>query len=470
MRQKYLMKSTIWESFFPNFSVSKRIERILFRWYNLDMSYSILIVDDEEHMCISLSKLLKLHQFNASFETDAISALNTLKKKHFDLVITDLKMPGMDGISFIDKVKAMKLPIPIIMISGYASIENVVEAMRCGAINFYSKPVKNAALLDEIKKVLSLKKGYHHKEQQIITANNNINELLLLASKAGPTDAPVIITGESGTGKELFAAHIHSMSKRKENPYIKINCAAIPDNLLESELFGHVKGAFTDAKEDRKGKFAAAEGGTLFFDEIGEMSMKTQAKLLRVLQEKEYEQVGSDTIRHMNIRFIAATNRNLPELIAKGKFREDLYYRLNVVSIEIPPLRERKEDILPLAKHFLSDLNFLYNKHINSFSDEVIAAFLSHLWPGNIRELKNTVERAVIFCDGSFLDINSLPEPYRRKIEEDNRNLKNVYDKVTREVILEALEKSNGSKQKAAEILNINRRTLYNKMKLLELL
>ncbi|MGC9313183.1 MAG: sigma-54-dependent transcriptional regulator [Sediminispirochaetaceae bacterium] len=434
------------------------------------MPNSILIVDDEKHMCISLSKLFNLHGFKASYETDARSALATLRKQHFDLVITDLKMPGMDGISFIDTVKSMKLPVPIIMISGYASIENVVEAMRCGAVNFYSKPVNTGALLEEIRKLLSIKKNSQQEELDIITANSKINELILMAGKAGPTDAPVIITGESGTGKELFAAHIHNMSKRKDKPYVKINCAAIPENLLESELFGHVKGAFTDAREDRMGKFAAAEGGTIFFDEIGEMSMKTQVKLLRVIQEKEYEQVGSDKIRHMDIRFIAATNKNLPELIERGQFREDLYYRLNVVSIDIPPLRERKDDVLPLARHFLNEMNLLYNRQIVDLTDEAASAFLKHDWPGNVRELKNTIERAVIFCEEEKLGIEALPETYRNRIEYESGHLKNVYDKVTREVILEALEKTNGSKQKAAELLNINRRTLYNKMKLLDLL
>ena len=458
------------EIFFPKPGRTKKIELYPFNGYNCDMLYSILIVDDEKHMCISLSKLLNLHGFNTSYETDAEAALATLRKQNFELVITDLKMPGMDGISFIDKVKSMKLPIPIIMVSGYATIENVVEAMRCGAINFYSKPVDTGNLLTEIKKILSIKRNSRNEEQDIITVNNRINELILMAGKAGPTDAPVIINGESGTGKELFAAYIHNMSKRKDKPYIKINCAAIPENLLESELFGHVKGAFTDAREDRKGKFSAAEGGTIFFDEIGEMSMKTQVKLLRVIQEKEYEQVGSDKIRHMDIRFIAATNKNLPELIKQGNFREDLYYRLNVISIGIPPLRERKDDVLPLARHFLHELNLLYNKQILDLSEEASSAFLKHDWPGNIRELKNTIERAVIFCENDTLGIDSLPESYRNKIEHENTNLKNVYDRVTREVILDALERSNGSKQKAAELLNINRRTLYNKMKFLDLL
>ena len=434
------------------------------------MPFSILIVDDEKQMCVSLSKLLNLHGFETAYETYAEDAIAILRKQKFDLIVTDLKMPGMSGLDFINKIKSMKLPIPIIMISGYATVENVVEAMRCGAVNFYPKPIQTNLLIAEIKKILNITKTSLNKDQSIVTENNRINDLLLLARKAAPTDAPVIITGESGTGKELFASYIHNMSRRKGRAYIKINCSAIPDTLLESELFGHVKGAFTDAKENHKGKFEIAEGGTIFLDEIGEMSLKTQVKLLRVIQEKEYEQLGSNKVRNMNVRFIAATNRDLPTLIKNGDFREDLYYRLNVVSLHIPPLRERKDDILPVARHFLSEMNHIYNKQIKDFSEETAAAFLKHDWPGNIRELKNIVERAVIFCEEEQLDVNCLPDPYRSKINEGNSNLKNVYEKVTREVILEALEKSNGSKSKAAEILNINRRTLYNKMKLLDLL
>ena len=388
------------------------------------MSYSILIVDDEKHMCISLSKLLSLHGFKTSFSTGAEDALSELREQKFDLIITDLKMPGMSGLSFIEKVKSMKLPVPIIMISGYASTENVVEAMRCGAVNFYPKPVKTDELISEIRKILNIRKGRETDDRHIVTENRKMQDLISMAEKAGPTEASVIITGESGTGKELFAAHIHNISKRKDKPYIKINCAAIPENLLESELFGHVKGAFTDAREDRQGKFEAAEGGSIFLDEIGEMSMATQVKLLRVLQEREFERVGSNDIRRMDVRFIAATNRDLLEMIRCGKFREDLFYRLNVVNLKIPALRERKEDILPLARHFLHEMNLVYNKKIQSLSHEVSTAFLSHDWPGNIRELKNTVERAVIFCEEEELGLDCLPERYRSEYDRKNDSLK----------------------------------------------
>ncbi len=433
------------------------------------MSNSILIVDDEKHMCVSLSKLLGAHGFETAYETNAVRALETLRKHSFDLVITDLKMPGMDGIRFIDAAKSMKLPIPLIMISGYATVENVVEAMKYGALNFYSKPIDIPKLLGEIRQVLQVRKTPPEQRGSIITENKRMRELMLVASTAAPTDAPVIITGESGTGKELFAAHIHAMSNRKSKPYIKLNCAAIPDTLLESELFGHTKGSFTDAKEDRAGKFEIAEGGTLFFDEIGEMSMKTQAKLLRVLQEKEFERVGSNEIKRMDVRFIAASNKDIPSRIANGDFREDLYYRLSVITIDIPPVRERKEDVLPLARHFLEEYSGVYNKKIRDFSQTASSIFLYHDWPGNVRELKNTVERAVIFCNEDILGAEHLPHQYRSIINTQEDNLKDLYDKVTREVILDALEKTNGSKQKAAELLNINRRTLYNKMKQLDL-
>jgi len=437
--------------------------------YNLGMSSSILIVDDEKHMCVSLAKLLEAHGFQSAYETNAAQALETLRKRAVDLVITDLKMPGMDGIRFIDAVKSMKLPVPLIMISGYATVENVVEAMRFGALNFYPKPINFPKLLEEIKQVLQARKAPAQQGGFIVSENPKIHELLVVANTAAPTDAPVIITGESGTGKELFAAHIHAMSHRKEKPYVKLNCAAIPDTLLESELFGHVKGAFTDAREERQGRFEIAEGGTLFFDEIGEMSIKTQAKLLRALQEKEFERVGSSEARRINVRFIAASNKDLSALIRQGDFREDLYYRLSVITIEIPPLRERKEDILPLARYFLKEFSGVYNKQIQDFSQEVSSIFLHHDWPGNVRELKNTVERAVIFCTSKILNADHLPQQYRSAIRGEENTLQTLYDKVTREVILDALEKTNGSRQKAAELLNINRRTLYNKMKQLNL-
>ena len=433
------------------------------------MAHSILIIDDEKQMCVSLSKLLEAHGFSTEYCVSPDKALDTIRKNRYDLIITDLKMPGTTGLELIKTIKSMKLPIPMIMISGYASVENVVEAMKFGALNFYSKPLDIHRLVNEIKQFLSVHSVTGRNQDRIITDNPRMKELLLVAKTASPTDAPVIISGESGTGKELFAEYIHTMSHRARSPYITMNCASIPETLLESELFGHIKGSFTDAREDRKGKFEIAEKGTIFFDEIGEMSLQTQAKLLRVLQEKEYERLGSNEVRKMDVRFIAATNKDLPEMIKMGHFREDLYYRLSVITIDIPPLRERKEDILPLARHFLREFNCIYNKQITDFSKAVSSVFLRHDWPGNVRELKNCVERAVIFCDEPEIQPKHFPQQYRSIIEEQGEGLKQLYDKITREVILDALEQTNGSKQKAAELLGINRRTLYNKMKLLDL-
>ena len=438
--------------------------------YTDTMAHSILIIDDEKQMCISLSKLLEAHGFTTDYSISADRALEKVRKNRYDLIITDLKIPGTSGLELIQTIKSMRLPVPIIMISGYASVENVVEAMKFGAHNFYSKPLDISRLVKEIKQFLAVHSESGKHRNRIITDNLRMQDLLLVAKTAAPTDAPVIISGESGTGKELFAAYIHTMSHRASAPYITMNCASIPETLLESELFGHTRGAFTDAREDRKGKFEMAEKGTIFFDEIGEMSLQTQAKLLRVLQEKEYERLGSNEVRKMDVRFIAATNKDLQEMIRKGQFREDLYYRLSVITIDIPSLRERKEDILPLARHFLNEFNCIYNKQINAIGKKMSSVFLRHDWPGNVRELKNCLERAVIFCEEQEIQPRHLPQQYRALIDDDQgEGLKQLYDKITREVILDALEQTNGSKQKAAEILGINRRTLYNKMKMLDL-
>jgi len=427
----------------------------------------ILIVDDEIEMCISLSKLFLAHNYNAIYTSDSKKALILLDKNDIFLVITDYKMPDISGTSLIKMIKAKYPDLPVIMISGFGSVNTIVTAMKYGAQNFYEKPVKFSKLLSEVDQLTNSMKNHSSSDaaDEIITSNPKIKEILEIVDKIASTDIPVIITGKSGTGKELIANAIHSKSNRSKNPYIKINCASIPEALLESELFGHEKGAFTDAREVRKGKFEIAEGGTIFFDEIGEMSLNTQAKLLRVIQEKEFERLGSNKIRKMDVRFIAATNKDLKNLVEAGKFREDLYYRLSVVHLEIPALEKRKEDILPLANYFIKLFNRKYNKSITSISSETMSVFLKHSWPGNIRELKNCIERSVIFCDKSEIIPENLPMQYKRVTDFKDNDIKSVYDKVTREVILNALTKADGSKTKAAEILNINRRTLYNKMK-----
>ena len=436
-------------------------------------------------MCDSLSRMLSTHGYEVVAMQDPKKAFDRIQKHQPDLLITDLKMPEVSGISFLQNLQRNNIHIPTIMISGYASVENVVQAMQFGARNFYEKPLNIPKLFQEIE-FYSKKCSNDHSNFQNLssldriratTRDKKMQECLENVRRAAPTDVPIIITGESGTGKELFAQAIHEESSRKNNPFVKINCASIPESLLESELFGYEKGAFTDARESKPGKFEIAEKGTLFFDEIGEMSLKMQAKLLRVIQEKEYERVGSNQTRRMNVRFIAATNKDLVNSIGTGNFREDLYYRLSVIHINIPPLRQRGDDIILLAKHIIEEISAKYGKDAPRLSKEIELFFKTHPWPGNVRELKNCIERAIIFTDGLEITMEAMPEQYRKELSPENfcddfvdiGNLKGLYDNVCKDVILDALEKTGFSRNRTAELLGINRRTLYNKMKRLGL-
>ncbi|MBI9101579.1 MAG: sigma-54-dependent Fis family transcriptional regulator [Spirochaetales bacterium] len=434
------------------------------------MNPSILVVDDELKLCESLSKILTAHNLPCEYTDNSVTALSMIKENQYQLIISDIKMPGISGLSLLEQISQCAKKLKVIMISGYASTDMVVEAMKLGALNFYEKPLDIPRLVEEVKKVVN---NDEHppfpKEGEMIIHDEKMKHCLQMAHTAALTDVPVIITGESGTGKEHFATTLHENSNRKEKPFIKINCAALPEALLESELFGHEKGAFTDAKSSRKGKFEAAEGGTLFFDEIGDMSLNIQAKLLRVLQEKEYEPVGSNQVRKADVRFVAATHRNLEKMIANGTFRQDLYYRLSVICLEIPPLRERNKDIIPLCDYFLALYCVRYNKPAILLSDEVGAIFQNHSWPGNIRELKNTIERTVIFSKGKEITREDLPSQYKVMIPQENEPLSSFYEKVDREVVLGALEKAHGNKSHAADYLNISRKTLYAKLKKLNI-
>ncbi|MBI9107450.1 MAG: sigma-54-dependent Fis family transcriptional regulator [Spirochaetales bacterium] len=434
------------------------------------MKPSVLIVDDEIKLCESLSKILTAHNLPSEYTDDPEKAVSMIQKNDYQLVISDIKMPGMSGISLLQQISSFNKNLQVLMISGYASVDNVVEAMKLGAVNFYEKPLDLPRLIEEVKGLIGDSRDTSApKEGEMIIFDQIMKNRLQMVNTAAATDAPVIITGESGTGKEHFATALHENSKRKDKPFIKINCAALPEALLESELFGHEKGAFTDAKNDHKGKFEIAEGGTLFFDEIGDMSLKTQAKLLRVLQEKEYEPLGSNKIRKADVRFVAATHRNLEEMIDKGTFRRDLYYRLSVICLEIPPLRERKEDIIPLCDYFLSLYCGSYDKPAIVLSDEVRDIFQNHSWPGNIRELKNTIERTVIFSKCCEVLREDLPSQYQVMIPKESEPLASLHEKVDREVVLGALDKAHGNKSQAAEYLNISRKTLYAKMKKLNI-
>ncbi|KPJ87067.1 MAG: Fis family transcriptional regulator [Spirochaetes bacterium DG_61] len=435
------------------------------------MAFSILIVDDEEELGSSLAEIFSSRGYDGFYTTNPLEVTSLLNIKDIDLIIMDIKMPELGGIDLLKIVKKQNRRIPIIVITGYPSIENAVQAMKYGALNFYVKPINIQALLDEVQQVVIMQgsktvTGTTPVQHEIITKNREMRTLIENLKKAAPTDAPVIIYGESGTGKELAANFLHYMSGRKEGPFIKVNCAAIPDNLLESELFGHERGSFTDAKERHVGKFELASGGSIFLDEIGDMSLKTQSKILRVLQEKKFERLGGKQLLSTDTRVICATNKDIHQMLQEGRFRDDLYYRLCVISVDLPPLRKRKEDIMLLTGYFLKCFNEMYGKDIRFVSAEVKSIFLAHSWPGNVRELKNCVERAVIFCDDDTINVDDLSSQYREIVtDRDLNHFEEVYRNLSREMITEALKKTGGSKQKAAELLKINRKTLYNKMK-----
>jgi DNA-binding NtrC family response regulator len=432
------------------------------------MSFTVLIVDDEPKICLTLRDILKRHGYQARFCTDPLQVIPALRSAPVDLLLIDVKMPGQDGIDLLRSVRAENPDIPVIMISGHATVDSVVIAMKYGALNFYTKPIDNGKLISEIDRLAGTKDFQKPAVAgtRIVTQDPAMLKVIELAKKAAPTNAAVIITGESGTGKELVADLIHRHSTRDERPFIKVNCAAIPEDLLESEMFGHERGAFTDAKAQKQGVFERAGDGTIFLDEIGDMSQKTQAKMLRVLQDGSFTRVGGSVTLRAGCRIVTATNKSLPHLIDKGLFREDLYYRLSVVTLHLPPLRERRGDIPLLADYFLKEFDARYEKPIRTFSEQVRSLFLCHDWPGNVRELRNLVERAVIFCEEDAIDASLIPEHYQGMREAAHADsLDERYKTSAREVIVEALRECGGVKQKAAVLLKIDRKTLYRKMR-----
>ncbi len=430
------------------------------------MPFTVLVVDDEREMCVSLSEILTSYGFQSLFTTDPLTVPALLETKRVDLIVMDIRMPPLRGIDLLKRVQGRD--IPVIMITGYPSVETAVESMRYGALNVYVKPLKIKSLVAEIERIRDsrARAGSGGGETPIVSGTRSMHRVLDEVERVAPTDAPVLISGESGTGKELVAGAIHRGSRRRAAPFVRINCASIPDTLLESEMFGHEKGAFTDAVQRHVGKLELADRGTLFFDEIGDMSLGTQPKLLRVLQDGEFQRLGGVETLCTDTRVIAATNRDIGRMLAEKLFREDLYYRLSVVTIHLPPLRERKEDIDLLLRHFLEVFNRTYAKAIRGVSEPVKDVLYRHDWPGNVRELRNCLERAVIFCDGPTIGEEHLPAQY---LKIRDRGLPEppeaVYERLTRERIAEALARSYGEKQKAAKLLQISRKTLYNRMK-----
>ncbi|RLB91718.1 MAG: hypothetical protein DRH50_10655, partial [Deltaproteobacteria bacterium] len=380
----------------------------------------ILVVEDDEGMRIFVASALKKRGYTVSEAETGEGALEKIKEEPFDLIIMDVRLPGISGIEALDKIKEIDPQAIILIMTAYGKREMALEAIKKGAYDYFSKPfqieemeviinrsLEKRRLEEEIRR-LRRELARDHGASGLVFAGPQMERIYEVVGRVSPTDSTVLITGESGTGKELVADLIHNQSKRRDMPFIKLNCVAIPEGLLESELFGHEKGAFTGAYARRQGKFELAHKGTLFLDEIGDMSPPTQAKILRVLQEREFERVGGGKTIKVDVRIIAATNKDLKKKVAGGAFREDLYYRLNVVNIHLPPLRERRGDIPILAAHFLELKNMRTGRKIKDFSSDALDILINYPWPGNVRELKNTVERAVILTEGNIIDSTCL--------------------------------------------------------------
>jgi two-component system response regulator HydG len=435
----------------------------------------ILVVDDEPSMRTTLSILLKREGYQVSQAGDGIEALKMLKRGQYDMVLTDLKMEGVDGVELLRRVKAADPHIEVLIFTAYGTVTSAVEAMKLGAYDYIGKPFDEEELLLKVSRALERKalvrevqdlraelKG-HQGMGEIIAASKEMKEVLTKVTQVAPTEATVLIEGESGTGKELIARAIHQGSPRCDRPFIPINCSSFPETLLESELFGYEKGAFTGAEKKRKGLFEAAHQGTLFLDEIGDMPRPLQGKLLRALQEGEVRRLGSTDPIKVKVRIVTATNKKTETLVAQGILRNDLFYRLNVVRIHIPPLRERGDDIVPLAQHFLKIYQKRAQKEIKGFAPEAIQAMLNHPWPGNVRELENAVERGVILARSPSITNEdlSLGLPLTEGGSEGEITLKELQ----RHHILSALERHGGNQAKAARELGIGRNTLWRRLK-----
>lgn len=449
--------------------------------YGINMNNNkgkILLVDDEINTLKVLSAILKKNDYDVYTARSAEEALDKISKLQPDAVITDYKLPGMTGTELLNMLKEKDCRIPVIMLTAYGTIEKAVDAMRKGAFNYLTKPVnpdefltvtkgaveKHHLLIENI--ILKLQLKERHSYKNIIGKSHVMQDLFNLIETVSKSNSNILITGESGTGKELVAKAIHYESSRAEYPFIPIDCAALPEELLASELFGHEKGAFTGAYEQKTGQIELANGGTVFLDEIGELSPNIQKKFLRFLQERDILRVGGKHRIKVDVRIIAATNRDLESDVKKGAFREDLFYRLNVVIIQIPPLRERKEDIPLLAAYFLNKFNKANNKAITTFESDAMRAFMEYDWTGNVRELQNVIERAVVLCPVDTITMQYLPRAIREVHCGDILAVEGFSLMGTeRKLILGALEKTSWNQTKSAEMLGISRKQLRTKMK-----
>lgn len=439
---------------------------------------TILTIDDEENIRNGLADNFELEGYEVQQAASGEEGLQIIEKGGIDLVITDLRMDGISGAEVVKKVTTEFPGIPIIVLTGHGSIDDATAALKAGAFDFLTKPldldhlnkiVKNALqgkILAEQNRELQAKLLKSQNGDEMIGKSDSLNRVRQMISKAAPTRASVLITGESGVGKELVAKAVHEQSERADGPFIVVHCAALSETLIESELFGYEKGAFTGAENLHKGRFELADGGTIFLDEIGEVNLATQVKLLRVLQEHKFERVGGEKSIEVDVRVVAATNRNLEDEVKSGKFREDLFYRLNVVRIEMPSLRERMDDIPLLMHGFLREFNIENKKNIKGFDKASKAAMIKYSWPGNIRELKNAVESAVVMCTGDEIKMEDLPRALRSQGEEKVISIPIgiTMDEAEKIIIQENLAAYKGNKSRTADILGIGRKTLHRKL------
>jgi DNA-binding NtrC family response regulator len=450
---------------------------------------NVLVVDDEELYRRALERILTRVGHRVVMARDASEALSVVSSEPIDLVLCDVKMPGINGLELVRQIHDFEPDLPCIVITGYGSPENSVEALRAGAFWYLEKPFEQEKL-DVVRRLVEqaiehgrlkvenrrLQKQLRsrYKFDNIVGKSQALQQMLSTIEKVADTESTVLITGESGTGKELIARALHYNSRRANRTLVTVNCGAIPEELLESELFGHVKGAFTNAVAHREGRFSLANGGTIFLDEIGDMSPTLQVKLLRVLQEQTFEPVGSSKTLKVNVRIIAATNQDLPKLIEEKIFREDLYYRLNVLPIEAPPLRRRSDDIPLLVHHFLDTTAQDRGSRVETITDDAMECLVDYEWPGNVRQLENMVERMVVLCGGTEISIDDMPDQIRNAerprpaapiITASGISFNDTIDQLETDLIVQALEHTHWNRNKAAQLLGLNRTTLLEKIK-----
>ena len=455
------------------------------------MKRTVLVVDDEQNMQAVMRMVLEEAGYEVLIADAAEAALPRLSNPNLDVILTDLKMPGMGGEEFVRRCRRELPNVPVIIVTAHGTIRSAVRSIHDGAADYLTKPFEPEQLEIAVHNAVKLRDILRENERlkaavsesrvgrRIIGESAAARGLIAQIKEVAPYKTGVLITGESGTGKELVARTIHELSPRGAGPWVAINCSAIPHDLLESELFGYVKGAFTGATQNRSGRLEQAQGGTLFLDEVGELDPALQAKLLRVTQEREYSPVGSDEVRRVDVRFLAASNRDLKAQVLAGKFREDLYYRLDVYSIVVPPLRERRDDIPLLAQNFLIELSAEMNKHVIGAKPSALDVLGRYAWPGNIRELRNTLERAVLSCRGDVIDVGDLPTslvspaassastvPVLSELEKsDGQGLDDWLAEVERRAILQALAQTNGVQAHAAKLLGLTERSLWHRVK-----